>query len=189
MRPRGRSPGRWGGRRPNSGLAGFASGRTPAVPKTRRKLSAFARVGDEAKAAAQREFLLKTLDAHKWSLSVACEALGLATSADVIRALKQLAPKEYAAAKADGRIRVGVHATAEQQTGGTLADIGRAAQRAALLAALEKHRWNLAATAEAVGVTSSSNVLRSIKLLGLDAEYAAAKASGKIRPGPHRDPE
>lgn len=69
----------------------------------------------------------------------------------------------------------------------SLTEIGRAAsheaQRKALLAELRRQRWNMSATARALSMTNTANVLRSIKLLGLKAEYDAAKAAGKIAPG------
>lgn len=61
----------------------------------------------------------------------------------------------------------------------SLAEIGkeaaREAQRVALLAALKKHDWNLAAAGVELSVVGSANVLRSIRTLGLMDEYKAAK--------------
>lgn len=72
----------------------------------------------------------------------------------------------------------------------SLAEIGRraarAAQRRALLAALKRHRWNLTVVAEALRLGSPANAIRSIRSLGLDAEYGAAKAAGKVSPGNRR---
>jgi transcriptional regulator with GAF, ATPase, and Fis domain len=69
----------------------------------------------------------------------------------------------------------------------SLTEIGRAAsheaQRKALLAELRRQRWNMSATARALSMTDTANVLRSIRALGLKAEYDAAKAAGKITPG------
>lgn len=65
----------------------------------------------------------------------------------------------------------------------TLAEIGREAQRKALLAELEAQGWNLTATARELGMTNASNVIRAIKTLGLTEEYEAAKARGDIAPG------
>lgn len=69
----------------------------------------------------------------------------------------------------------------------SLAEIGKAAmhkaQRAALHAELKRQGWNMSATARALSMTNTANVLRSIKLLGLTVEYDAAKAAGKIAPG------
>lgn len=83
------------------------SPKKPAKPEERKK-SLFTRVGEEAKAKAQRELLLKTLKAHDWNLTRTGEALEMGTGAGagtaVIRALKELAPEEYKRAKADGSI-------------------------------------------------------------------------------------
>ena len=61
----------------------------------------------------------------------------------------------------------------------TLAEIGReaakTAQRKALFAELVRQKWNLAATAVALGVGGSANVIRAIHSLGLDEEYKAAR--------------
>lgn len=65
----------------------------------------------------------------------------------------------------------------------TLAEIGREAQRKALLAELERQDWNLTATARALGLVNASNVKRSLLTLGLENEYEAAKDAGKINPG------
>jgi len=56
----------------------------------------------------------------------------------------------------------------------------------ALLAALERHRWNLTVTGEALRLGSAANVLRAIRALDLGAEYGAAKATGKVGPGNRR---
>ncbi len=71
----------------------------------------------------------------------------------------------------------------------TLAEIGREAQREALLAALEANNWNLTATARDLGLTNASNVIRALRTLGLGDRYEAAKAEGKIVPGKHVDTE
>ena len=68
-------------------------------------------------------------------------------------------------------------------SGATLAETGRAAQRGVLLATLRKQGWNLTATAKALGLAGPSNVIRSLKTLGLTGEYEAAKARGDIAPG------
>lgn len=60
---------------------------------------------------------------------------------------------------------------------------GEAAQRGVLLAELKAQGWNLTHVAEALEMGNASTVLRSIKLLGLDEEYEAAKAAGKVRAG------
>lgn len=80
--------------------------KTPRVkaPATR---SLYATTGDAARRAAQRKLLLRTLRETRWSLREAADALGLSGSAGVVRALKDVAPEEYAAARADGRIKAG----------------------------------------------------------------------------------
>ena len=81
-----------------------------ARPSTRRKPPAkahaktFAEIGREAAREAQRKVLLEALEAHAWNMTATGETLGMGTGANVIRALKQLAPEEYEAAKVDGRI-------------------------------------------------------------------------------------
>ena len=65
----------------------------------------------------------------------------------------------------------------------TLAEIGREAQREALLAALKSNGWNLTATARDLGLSGPSNVIRALKTLGLGEQYEAAKARGDIAPG------
>lgn len=61
----------------------------------------------------------------------------------------------------------------------SFAEIGKeaahAAQRAALLAALEEHGWNLTHTGEALAMGGPANVLRAIRTLKLNAEYKAAR--------------
>lgn len=70
----------------------------------------------------------------------------------------------------------------------TLAEIGKAAareaQRAALLKELRTQNWNLSATAESLGLSNASNVIRAINSLDLADEYEAAKDAGKIPRGP-----
>lgn len=70
----------------------------------------------------------------------------------------------------------------------SLAEIGRdaarKAQREALLATLEACGWRLTEAGAAIGLNGGAgNVLRSIRSLGLSAEYEEAKAAGKIRHG------
>lgn len=65
----------------------------------------------------------------------------------------------------------------------SLAEVGREAQRKALLAELKLQNWNLTATARELGLTGPSNVIRAMKNLGLADEYEAAKARGDISPG------
>lgn len=66
----------------------------------------------------------------------------------------------------------------------TLAETGREAQRARLLATLEECAWNFAAVARALG-SNPGNVLRSVRAL-LPDEYASAKADGRVRKGRKR---
>lgn len=65
-----------------------------------------------------------------------------------------------------------------------LTKIGEEAMRAALLKALKQNGWSITRTAEALEMAGSANVLRSIKLLGLDDEYEQARIRGDVRPGP-----
>jgi transcriptional regulator with GAF, ATPase, and Fis domain len=69
----------------------------------------------------------------------------------------------------------------------TLTEIGRDAQRSALLEELERQSWNLTGTAKALGLVNASNVKRALLTLGLEGEYDAAKAAGKIVPGRHAE--
>jgi len=70
--------------------------------------SLYARTGDDARREAQRKLLLRALKTHGWNLRASAEALGLSGTPGVVRALKDVAPDEYTAAKADGRIQPGV---------------------------------------------------------------------------------
>lgn len=72
-----------------------------------RKVSRFTRVGNDAKAAAQRKLLLDTLKQNGWNLTATAEALEMSALTNVIRALQELAPDEYEAARRDGRISPG----------------------------------------------------------------------------------
>jgi len=82
---------------------------TPAAkPEEKREPSLYARVGDDARRKAQREVLLRSLKQHDWNLRSCAAALGLSGTPGVVRALKEVAPDEYTAAKADGRIKPGV---------------------------------------------------------------------------------
>lgn len=67
-----------------------------------------------------------------------------------------------------------------------LAQIGRDAQRAELLASLTKHGWSLVRVAEELDLYNGANVIRTIRHLGLDAEYKAAKERGDVHLGPRR---
>jgi len=67
----------------------------------------------------------------------------------------------------------------------SLAEIGRDAQKAALLAALEACAWNMSEVARRIG-GNSANTLRAVRTL-LPEEYATAKADGRIRVGGYRN--
>ncbi len=67
------------------------------------RVSVLSEVGDEARRKAVREALLKALRATDWNLTAAGESLRMDRQ-NVIRALKEFAPDEYAKAKADGRV-------------------------------------------------------------------------------------
>lgn len=73
-----------------------------------RKRSVLTEVGEEAKRAAMRKRLIAELRSQGWNFTKTAEALGMGNgssgASNVSRALKDLAPEEYAAAKADGRI-------------------------------------------------------------------------------------
>jgi hypothetical protein len=85
----------------------------PTAESPRRKPSLFAVVGEEAKREAQRKLLLKTCIEESWKLTVVGEKLGMGegptAGVGVIRALKLLAPEEYAAARKSGAIAPGKH--------------------------------------------------------------------------------
>lgn len=72
-----------------------------------RARSLFAQTGEDARREAQRKLLLKTLGEHDWNLTATAEALGMAFAQSVVRALNELAPEEYKAARRDGRISPG----------------------------------------------------------------------------------
>lgn len=78
-------------------------------------------------------------------------------------------------------------ATPSKRKLSALTEIGERAKheamRRALLAELRRQDWNLSATADALTMGSASNVLRAVESLGLQAEYEAAKAAGKIPMG------
>lgn len=85
-------------------------------------------------------------------------------------------------------ILAGVTDTQPPRARPTLAEIGREAsrlaRRAALLAELEAQGWNLTSTGSALGIPNVSNLIRTIREVGLEAEYEAARAAGKIPKGP-----
>ena len=74
---------------------------------TTRTRSLYALAGEEGRRERQRALLLRTLREHAWNLTGAAEALGMAGSPAVIRALRDVAPGEYAAAKAAGKVSQG----------------------------------------------------------------------------------
>lgn len=65
----------------------------------------------------------------------------------------------------------------------TLVAVAEAAQREALLGALNANAWNLTSTASALGLHGPSAVIRYIHSLGLDDQYAAARESGAVKQG------
>lgn len=76
----------------------------PVEPEGRKK-SLFTRIGDEAKAKAQRDVLLKTLRANDWNLTHTAVALELPGPSQVIRAIRDLELEgEYEAAKSRGAV-------------------------------------------------------------------------------------
>lgn len=77
-----------------------AAGKAPAG----RKKSKLTAAGEEGSQLARRTLLLGTCEALKWNLARVAEVLELASHADVIRALKELAPEEYEAARDAGKI-------------------------------------------------------------------------------------
>lgn len=80
--------------------------RKPVATRTTegRKKSKLTLIGDEAAAVAKRGALLSACDAHKWNLTRVAETMDMVGAPDVIRALKELAPAEYAAARARGDV-------------------------------------------------------------------------------------
>lgn len=72
-----------------------------------RKKSKLTVAREEGARLAGRTLLLGTCEALKWDLAEVAKTLDLATSADVIRALRELAPVEYEAARERGDIRRG----------------------------------------------------------------------------------
>lgn len=67
-----------------------------------------AEVGRDAARKAQREALLKELDAQDWNLSATARELGLTNVSNVLRAIKNLGlEKDYDNAKAAGKIHPG----------------------------------------------------------------------------------
>lgn len=60
--------------------------------------------GETAAMDAKRRLLLDTLEKHNWNLTATAEILRMGANAAVIRALKELAPAEYLAAKKAGKV-------------------------------------------------------------------------------------
>ncbi len=75
-------------------------------PKTT-PASTFAEIGRHAAREAQRRAILAAATAHGWNLSAVAAALQMGDASAVIRALKALAPDEYEAAKAAGKVAPG----------------------------------------------------------------------------------
>jgi transcriptional regulator of acetoin/glycerol metabolism len=71
---------------------------TPPAPRS------LAEIGRAAMHREQKAALLAALEANGWLLEPTAAALGLYAAADVVRALRKLAPTEYEAARRDGRI-------------------------------------------------------------------------------------
>jgi hypothetical protein len=82
--------------------------KTKAATKApKRKRSQLTVAGDEGARAGKRIAILTACQCCDWNLARVAEHLSLASSADVIRALKELAPIEYAEAQADGLVSRG----------------------------------------------------------------------------------
>ena len=64
-----------------------------------------------------------------------------------------------------------------------LVEVAAVAQRKRLLKALRAAKWNLGHTAVALRLSGAPAVIQYLKRLGLTAEYDAAKADGRIKPG------
>ena len=78
-----------------------------ALKKPARERSLYAQTGDDARRDAQRKLLLKTLREFDWNLTATAEALGMAGSPAVIKALRDVAPDEYEMAREDRRVSQG----------------------------------------------------------------------------------
>lgn len=74
------------------------------APAAKRKRSKLTEAGDEGARLAKRIALLSTCRACGWVLTKVAVELELASAADVIRALKELAPDEYAEAQQSERV-------------------------------------------------------------------------------------
>lgn len=78
------------------------NGRSRRAPA--RKRSKLTAVGEEAATLAKKRLLLAVCDACGWNLTAAARALELTSASDVVRALKELAPAEYAGAQQRGLV-------------------------------------------------------------------------------------
>lgn len=67
--------------------------------------------------------------------------------------------------------------------GNALTEAADNVQRAVLLGTLVANRWNLTAAAEGLRLAGPGAVIRYIKALGLQDEYAAARERGDIKQG------
>lgn len=85
-------------------MATTKKGATKARASEGRKTSKLTRAGDDASRLTRRTLLLTTCETLAWNLTRVAEALELATASDVIRALKELAPEEYEAARTRGDV-------------------------------------------------------------------------------------
>ena len=73
------------------------------APKTRTR-SELTLAGERAAAAAKRDVLLTACRCCDWNLSRVAEKLALTSASDVLRALKELAPEDLAAARKRGDV-------------------------------------------------------------------------------------
>lgn len=81
-----------------------STGRASTPASEGRKRSKLSAAGEEASRLARRTLLLTTCETLGWNLTRVATALEMATASDVIRALKELAPTEYAAAQTRGDV-------------------------------------------------------------------------------------
>lgn len=87
-----------------------SSGGAPPPSPTRadgRQKSKLTLEGERCAAEGKRALLLKTLERHGWNLTATAAALEMGFAQSVVRALNELAPEEYEAARRDGRISPG----------------------------------------------------------------------------------
>ena len=81
--------------------------KTAQTARAGRKKSKLTQAREDASRLAGRSVLLASCEALKWNLTRVAEVLEMATQADVIRALKELAPEEYEAARQRGDVAPG----------------------------------------------------------------------------------